>query len=338
MSDRLASFYQRIDPHHLAPLWRVMAKLVPATPPAGCVPVHWRYAQVRELLMESGQLISAEEAERRVLVLENPAWRGQSQITNSLYGGIQLILPGETAPIHRHSATAIRLILEGDGGYTTVNGEPTSMQRGDFIITPSFTYHSHHNPGHKPMVWLDGLDVPMVQFLNTGFSDRWTGQEIAQTEDVSLARFASGLLPLGYEAKPAANPVFRYPYATTRAALARVASTGELHPVHGVKMQYANPTTGGPATPTMSAFLQWLPQKFAGQGYRSTDATVYCVVEGEGRSEVGDTHFDWGPNDVFVVPSWTRVRHTSVNNSVLFSMSDRAAQHALGLWREQEEA
>ena len=339
MSTPLEAFYAKIDPHNLAPLWRVMATLVPPAPQAKCQPAHWPYAMARDLLIESGELISAELAERRVLVLENPALRGMSQATNSLYAGLQLILPGETAPAHRHSATAIRLILEGEGGFTSVDGESTPMSRGDFIITPSWTYHSHENPGSAPMIWLDGLDVPIVQFLDAGFSQRLddsTG-EPKRVEDESLARFASGLLPIGFTSSESKNPVFRYPYDRTKSALEKLSTTGEVHHAHGLKMQFSNPTTGRHATATMAAFVQWLPKGFSGTRYRSTDAAVYCVIEGHGRSRIGESDVAWSPNDVFVVPSWTPVSHLTDEDCVLFSMSDRATQSALGLWRESIE-
>ena len=122
--------------------------------------------------MEAGRLISAEEAERRVLVLENPALRGQSCITQSLYAGLQLILPGEVAPAHRHTQSALRLVLDGEGAYTAVDGERTTMRYGDFIITPSWTFHDHGNDGADPVVWLDGLDIPLVRFLDAGFAEK----------------------------------------------------------------------------------------------------------------------------------------------------------------------
>ena len=104
---------------------------------------------------EACGLISTEEAERRVLVFENPGLPGQSRITQSLFGGLQIILPGEIAPAHRHTASALRFILEGKDAYTAVGGERTMMEPGDFVITPSMTWHDHGNVGKEPMVWLD---------------------------------------------------------------------------------------------------------------------------------------------------------------------------------------
>ena len=129
------AFYARIEPQNMAPLWTRLKSLVPAAPTPIGVPHQWRYADVRPFVLESASHISAAEAERRVLILENPALRGSSQITSTLYAGIQLIMPGEVAPAHRHTQSALRLVLEGSGAYTAVDGEKTIMQSGDFVIT-----------------------------------------------------------------------------------------------------------------------------------------------------------------------------------------------------------
>ena len=142
-----------------------MSSLVPEKPASPCVPTIWRYAELRPWLLESGQLISAAEAVRRVLILENPGLPGSSAITQSLYAGLQLILPGEVAPSHRHTQSALRLIVEGSGAYTAVEGERVTMHPGDFIITPSWTWHDHGNAASGPVVWLDGLDIPIVRIL-----------------------------------------------------------------------------------------------------------------------------------------------------------------------------
>ena len=333
------AFYQRIDREHLSPLWEVLGDLVPQTPRTPCVPALWRYAVVRRYLLEAGALITAKEAERRVLVLENPGLRGASSITHTLYAGLQLILPGEVAPSHRHSQSALRFVLEGDGAYTAVDGERTTMHPGDFIITPSWTFHDHGNPGDVPVIWLDGLDIPIVAFVDAGFAERYPDevQPVVKAEGDALARYGANLLPVDHVPSSKTTPIFSYPYARTREALLQMRRNDRWHPCHGVKMQYINPSTGGPAMPTIGAFIQLLPQGFDGRRYRSTDGTVYCVVEGHGRTRIGDSVFDWQPKDVFVVPSWSPVSHETYADSVLFSFSDRPMQQALGLWRESVE-
>ena len=330
--------YRRMDKHDLAPLWEVLHNLIPNEPATPCKPALWKYRDARPYLMEAGKLITAREAIRRVLILENPGMRGESCITQSLYAGLQLILPGEIAPSHRHSQSALRFIVEGSGAYTAVDGERTTMHPGDFIITPSWTWHDHGNPGKEPVVWLDGLDIRIVQAFGAQFHEPFPQevQPVARSEGASAARFGANLLPVGAAAPfGKTSPIFNYPYARSREALAKLAQDQAPDACHGWKMQFINPLTGGHAMPTIGAFLQLLPRGFGGQAHRSTDGTVYSVVEGTGAARIGDERFDFEPRDTFVVPSWYPVAFEARDETVLFSFSDRPGQEAMGLWREK---
>ncbi len=335
------NYYAEIGRHNLAPLWEVLRGLIVKEPRSPALPALWRYADVRPYLMEAGRLITAKEAERRVLVLENPGLRGQSRITNALYAGLQLILPGEVAPAHRHSQSALRFVIEGSGAYTAVDGEKTIMQPGDFVITPSWTWHDHGNDSDRPMVWMDGLDIPIVSLLDATFAEGYPDDRhpLTRPPGDSLARYGSGLLPVGYERRVPTSPVFNYPYARTRDSLETMRRSEEWDACHGLKLRYVNPVDGGWAMPTIGTCMQALPKGFAGRPYRSTDGTVFSVVEGRGRTHVtkGDGSvetFAWGPQDVFVVPSWLWHRHEAEEDAVVFSFSDRPVQEKLGLWRE----
>jgi len=336
--DDRQGFYGRISGSNLTPLWEVLHGLITPEPKSGCVPAVWHYDEIRPFIMESGALITAREAERRVLILENPGLRGQSRITTSLYAGLQLILPGEIAPSHRHTQSALRFIVEGDGAYTAVDGEKTFMHPGDFVITPSWTWHDHGNESDRPMVWLDGLDIALIQLLDASFAERYGEEAQPLTRPVgdSEARFGANMLPVDWRSGVPTSPVFNYPYARTREALERMCRRNEWDPCHGLKMRYVNPATGDYAMPTMATFMQLLPKGFETAPYRSSDAMVYCVVEGRGETRVGEETFTWGPRDIFVVPSWRRHRHAvdEGSDAVLFSYSDRAVQEKLGLWRE----
>ena len=331
------AFYDRISRQNLTPLWVSLANLVTPEPVSPCQPAVWRFADLRAAMMEAGGLITAKEAERRVLVLENPGLRGQSKITTDLYAGLQMVLPGEIAPAHRHAQSALRFVLEGHGAHTAVNGERTAMHEGDFVITPPMAWHDHSNDGEEPVFWLDGLDIPIVQFLDASFAEHHDDDEqpISRPEGDSEARFGSNLLPLDYKATGGASPVFNYPYNRTREALERLRRAEAWDPCHGIKMRYVNPLTGGYTMTTIGAFIQLLPRGFSTAPYRSTDATVFVAMEGGGRTRIGrDFVVDWGPRDVFVVPSWKSVVHDSAEDSVLFSFSDRPVQEALHLFRE----
>ena len=336
LSDREA-FYDRIDPQHMAPLWTRLKALVPKEPTPIGVPHQWRYADIRPYVMESAGLISAAEAERRVLILENPALRGTSQITSALYAGLQLIMPGEVAPAHRHTQSALRFVLEGRGAYTTVDGEKTLMQPGDFIITPSWTWHHHGNETDAPMVWLDGLDIPLVGVFNSTFREdhRQQEAEVFRPTGDALARYGIGLLPVGYRSASLNSPVFNYPYDRTREALRALTKAGPPDAHTGHLMRYVNPVDGGWAMPTMAAMVRLLPAGFATLPYRSSDSMIFVAVEGRCTVQVDAQRFDLAPRDVAVVPGWMRYTLEAETDSVLFSFSDRVVHEKLGFFREE---
>lgn len=299
-------FYKRLKTKSAAPLWEQLADLVLGQPRPGCVPALWRYEDLRPYLMESGKLITADEAERRVLMIENPGL-SVPQITQSLYAGLQLVLPGEVTATHRHAAAALRFVIEGEGAYTSVDGVKITMHPGDFILTPSWTWHDHGNLTGTPVVWLDGLDIPIVNTFDSSFAEHYPGGTKAVLKEVSE------------------SPV-SFPYASTRASLKHV----PLDPRHGRRIHY-----GGESTmPTIDAWLRLLPAGFKSKPYRSTDATIFCVAEGHGQSVIADQTFEWSPHDIFMVPSWSPVVHEAAEESVLFSFSDRPVQKAINLWRE----
>ncbi len=331
-------FYDRLGKKAAAPLWEVLADIVTVKPKPVGVPALWRFDEMRPLLMEAGSLITAHEAERRVLILENPAMPGKSQITGTLYAGLQLVLPGEVAPSHRHTPSALRFVLESEGGYTAVDGERIVMRPGDFIVTPAWTYHDHGNDSNAPIIWLDVLDLPLINQLAVGFAEHHPQetQPVTLPEGDSLARFGSGLFPVDYKPAHGTTPVRCFPWDRSRKALLDTARSTPVNRCHGVKMRYENPATGGFPMATIGTFLQMLPANFSGAPYRSTDATVFCVKEGRGKSKIGNDVFSWGPRDIFVVPSWTPVQHEASEQSILFSASDRPVQQALRLWREEE--
>ena len=348
-----AAFGERIAPASLVTLWDHLKEIVPPQPRVSSVPNLWRYEELRRLIMEAGAIVSAEEADRRVLVLENPGLKGRKSITETLFAGFQLVLPGEIAPAHRHTASAIRFILEGHGGYTSVEGEKCFMEPGDFIITPGWTWHDHGNETDAPVIWLDGLDLALMQSLGPHFSEGYGEKRFPEGPPPgdSEARWGKMLRPVNAERGAGLNsPVMRYPYAETREALEQLSKSGDWDPYMGLKMEYTDPTTGGPAMPTMSTFIQLMPAGFKTERYRTTEAAVYTAIEGSGKVTVWQTTgtgmgtgageamtMEWGPRDIFVIPCW----HPHLfevddgADAVLFSFSDKVVQQKLGIWKDQ---
>jgi gentisate 1,2-dioxygenase len=314
---------ERLGAAALSPLWDFFKDWFAPEPSAAALPHLWRFDELRPLILESAARVSTADAERRVLVLENPGLKGRHLATDSLYAGVQLIMPGEFARAHRHTAAALRFIIEGRGAYTAVNGERAYMEPGDFIVTRPWAWHEHRNEGDAPALWLDVLDVALIRFLSSGFSEPYSAPEFPRS-----ARAAAG-----------APPGFSYPYARAREALERSKLHGDLDACHGIKMPYLDPTTHGPALPTIATFLQLLPRGFSSAEHTTTAGSIFVVVEGRGRAAIGRgeqlRELRYAPRDLFVVPSWRPLVLHADEESVLFGASDEAAQRSLGIWRER---
>lgn len=336
----LQSLYEQMAPDALTPLWEVLHALVLSEPSSPAVPYKWSYSVARDYLMRAGDLISAEQAERRVLILENPGMPGQSSITPSLYAGLQLILPGEIAPCHRHSQCALRFVLEGNGAYTTVDGEKAVMRPFDLVLTPGMQWHDHGNPTDRPMIWLDGLDIPTVRLFDASFSERLADKVHPETAPAgdTLARYGGNLRPMRgstADRRPAHQPLFHYPYIEWRPALDAMAASAEIDPHLGHALEFLNPANGGSVMPTIAAHVRLLPAGFETRPRRTTDGTVFVVVEGGGTAIIEGQEIALHPRDIFTVPSWHALRLQAASTLVLFAYSDKAAQEKLNLYKEQ---
>lgn len=330
-------FYDSLAPHSVAPLWEHIQEMMSVAPVTEAKPHLWRFQEIRPRLLEAGHMIPPEDAERRTLMLENPSLNGRHRVTEALYAGLQLIMPGEIAVAHRHSPSAMRMVIESEDAYSAINGERCPMAPGDLVLNQSWHWHGHIHEGTAPHISMTCLDMPLVKFLGPLFAESYPEAEHPETHPAgdSIARHGANMRMMG--ATPPAtehSPVFHYPFDKTRETLLRIAAGGESDPYHGVKMEYLNPVTAGSVLPTMSAFMQYLPGGFATRPYQSTAAWVYQAVEGSGRTIVGDTVLDWGPKDIFVVPSWYPHHHEAAEDSFLYSYSDKIVHEKLGLFRE----
>jgi gentisate 1,2-dioxygenase len=336
----LQDLYGRMAPDNLTPLWEVLSALVLPEPKSPAVVHTWSYATMRDYLMRAGDLISAEQAERRVLILENPGLAGQSAIVPSLYAGLQLILPGEIAPCHRHTQCALRFVMEGGGAYTTVDGEKAVMNPFDLVLTPGMQWHDHGNPTDKPMIWLDGLDIPTVRLFDASFAERLEDKVHPETAPAgdTLSRYGANLRPLRGSAadrRPAHQPLFHYPFAQWRKSLTDLAASATIDPHLGHALEFINPANGGSVMPTISAHVRLIPAGFETKARRSTDGTVFVVVEGEGTALVNGVEHTLSDRDVISVPSWNEVQFSANKDLMLFAFSDKATQEKLNLYREQ---
>ena len=324
---------QDVRSRNAVPLWELNAQRGRAT----VQPFLWRYGDYRDLLYRAADLVPMELAERRVFVFSNPGIDGHAA-TSTLFANLQIIKPGEIAPSHRHSPSALRLVIEGRGAYTAVDGEKSYMDPGDFVTTPSWTWHDHGNEGDAPMVWLDGLDVPFVQTVDANFYEQYPDatHPLTRPDDLSLRLYGAANLTPTWEKRDAPNsPVLNYKFTHTYAALAELAAQTDGSPFDGVSVEYTNPLNGGPAMATIACFATLLRPGRRTEAHRHTGGTVYHVIRGRGSSVIGGIRFDWGPKDTFVVPSWHFHEHAADEEAVLFSYSDSPVLQALNLYREE---
>jgi gentisate 1,2-dioxygenase len=339
-ASQLKALYAEMQPRSLYPLWEVLSALVTPQPRSPAQVHLWRYADARDYLMRAGDLISAAQAERRVLIMENPGLPGSSSITSSLYAGLQLILPGEIAPCHRHAQCALRFVMEGEGAFTAVDGEKAIMRPFDLVLTPGWQWHDHGNTSARPMIWLDGLDVPTVLHFDASFAEHLP--ESAHPETVppgdTALRYGRNMRPIqgtAMDRRPRNQPLFHYPYAEWRESLENLAGTSDPDPHFGYALEFTNPADGGAVMPTISAHVRMLPAGFTSRPRASTDGTVFVIVEGHGTARVDGKEIRLQALDTLVVPSWRELLLAAKSDLVMFGYSDRTAQEKLGLFRER---
>ena len=335
-------FYRDLPGYQLGALWNVLSDALTPEPRSRSVPYHWKWADVRPRVLLAGELVTAAEAERRVLYFLNPGLPPeQLKTVGPLYAGVQLILPGEIARTHHHTPAAIRFIIEGQAAYTTVSGERTIMDKGDFVTTPNWSWHDHGNESDQPMLWLDGLDLPFVTDLDAIFFELFYEkaerevQPVVRPNEDSMHRWAKNMRPTYDQPDGRFSPILNYRWEASRSAL-HALRNDEGSPFDGIILEYINPMTGGPSLPTMGAYLQLLREGEHTLAHRHTSSTVYHVAEGSGYSIVAGQRFDWTVGDTFVVPSWATHEHAAEDGeAVLFSFTDRPILQAFDLLREQ---
>jgi gentisate 1,2-dioxygenase len=336
----LQTFLNALEPLSLAPLWTRYQQLLTTTPQGKARPYLWRYADLRPHLLRAGELVSTREAERRVLMLLNPGLEGKAAATSTLFAGMQLILPGEIAPAHRHSPSAIRIIVEGRGAYTAVDGERCFMEPGDLILTPAWSWHDHGNDTDEPVIWLDGLDLPLVGALDAIFAEHAATERygITKPDDVCTDLYHQpGLRPANVPQSSPYSPLLNYKWTRTAAALAALPNS-VVTPYDDLLLDYVNPHTGGPVLPTMACTAQLLRPGVHTQAHRQASSSVYLVIQGQGWSVIDGKRYAWEQGDVFAVPSWACHEHVNASDTqaaALFAFTDRPVLQALGLYREE---
>lgn len=339
---QLDAYYEELAEYDAGALWTVANDIEPWEPKAHSIPMIWRYRQLRPLVLRSLELVRPEEAGRRVVMLVNPKRHDVSAAVGLLYTGLQVMNPGEAASAHRHMASALRFIIEGDGAYTIVEGERVTLERNDFVITPNGTWHEHGNDsGSGPCIWQDGLDIPLINTLEANFYEVHPDlhQRVGRPLNASCKTYGhAGVRPLEPDWRKAYSPLLKYSWSHTYEALCQYAQASEGSPFDGLMLEYVNPITGGPVMPTMGAHMQMLRAGQATRAHRHTGNVIYHVAKGRGYSIIAGQRFDWEEHDIFCVPSWAWHEHVNLSrddDACLFSFNDFPVMKSLSIYREE---
>jgi gentisate 1,2-dioxygenase len=322
--------------HGLKPLWKIAKQLMPEVPLSTTEAWLWKWDDILPLAKRAGELITIERGgDRRVLALANPGLKGLPFTSTTLWGALQYLGPRESAPAHRHTPSAIRFVLSGSGVYTTVNGDACDMEPGDLILTPNWNWHDHNNQSDEPMVWFDGLDLPLLTTLESIFFENHRDhlQPVEGHNQSELGFTGVGLREMGVNAPITHSPLLRYRWGETERALEA------LHRKRGGPMsslEFVNPLTGSPVVRTFACELHRIYPGERTSTRHKTGSSVYVVFQGAGCSVINGVRFEWGPGDIFVTPSWASVDHKASERADLFAISDRPVLQALHLYREEE--
>ena len=337
VADLPAEYYNGLVSRNLLPLWPALRSVLPYGKPSRRTrPTLWKYADVRPNLLRAGELAPIEKAERRVLVLCNPGLGLENmQATPSIYIGMQLILPGETAPTHRHTPMAVRFVVEGKGGYTLVQGEKLPMDRGDLILTPPKLWHEHGHEGTGPVIWLDALDLPLVYYLEASYAIEGAPQPIDDPNNGSTMRFRQGgVVPYeSLDRTRAEYPLLRFPWRDVRQTLSELASiTPQDRSVH---LAYVNPETGRECMNTLGfSALMLRPGEVLRLPKRSA-SSVFHAVEGQGTATVDGIDMAFVECDTFAAPTHAEIRianGSSKSPACVFIVDDAPLQRRLGFY------
>ncbi|HXF75843.1 MAG TPA: cupin domain-containing protein [Methylomirabilota bacterium] len=317
--------------------WRLGMEELPPQPMTSVEPCLWKWADVYRSLRRAGELINLENSERRVVRLVNPGLDPRHAFaSHTLQISFQYVKPGENARAHRHTPAALRFVVQGRGAYTTVNGQQCMMEPGDLILTPKLAWHDHSNDSDEPIVWLDGLDFPLITALHQVMQERYLErrQPIEKSSEEILNQLGAAR-----RHGMALGDFFHYKWRDTEPVLRALAKTASARDrFDGYLLEYRNPVTGGPTMTTIQCALKLLPPGDRTDSHRHTSTTIYHVFRGSGATQIGKRVFEWEQGDSFVVPLWHDHRHwnrSAAEEAMLFSMSDAPALKALDLYREE---
>lgn len=333
----LKQFNAELKAKNLAGYWEISESETFREPHASFAPCLWRWQDVHDAVAEAGNIIGLEQVPRRVIRLCSP---DKGTTAQTFQFNIQLLQPGEHAVAHRHTQAGVRFVIRGKNTHCVVEGEALTMEEGDFLTNPNWTWHEHMNHSDQPVAWIDALDSPLVRFLEIGFHEPHKDgrQIVSKPAGAALAQFGamrpSWVEPIGNQ-----PPAFRYSWQDTERVLETVAENpGD--PYDGIVLEYSNPLTGGPTLPTFSCGIQMLRPGEKTRSHRHTSSAIYHVFRGSGATVIDDVRYDWQAGDTLSLPQWRFHRHENSADqpAILFVMNNKPLLGALGYFREEPAA
>jgi gentisate 1,2-dioxygenase len=333
------AFHQRMHANNMYGLWELASQMTPAPQPK-MIAHMWPWSTLEPIITESTSAVPVGD-ERRALQLFNPGLAGRWATTNNLIAAVQVLLPGEVARAHRHTPTAIRFIIEGHGAYTAVDGERVYMDPGDLILTPSWSWHDHGNETKDRIVWMDGLDIPLIASVEAMFFQFYKDTQVPASRPANTSKSLYGLgqlNPTWVKETSKTSPLLLYSWEQTWATLDALRGN-QGSPFDGIALEYRHPQTGGSVMPTMACRTQLLRPNEHTKAHRHTGSAVYHVVKGAGATIIDGKQFNWRKGDIIALPPWAVHEHannSAKDDAVLFSIQDAPVLQALGLFYEEE--
>jgi len=338
----VTQLYDDMHTNALTPLWRIEESLMALEPRPKALPWLWKWEMLHEIAERSGRLVPIDRGgDRRAIALSNPGLNGQPYAVPSLWAAVQWLNGHEVAPAHRHTSQAIRFIINGSGSWSTVEGDRVYLERGDFVLTPPWLWHDHGSKADEPAIWMDGLDIPLNNYLDASFFEPYPQREQEVTEIINgtVLKYGVGQLQPAWEKRSTSYPpMHTYKWADTERALNNLAQVASS-PFDDVVMEYVNPHTGGPVMQSFTCWIQMLRPGIQTQAHQHTGSFVYHAFEGNGETIINGVRFEWKQGDFFVVPSWAVHEHHNLSQdkrAILFSMHDTPLLTALHKYRHQE--
>ncbi len=310
------TFEKNLLENNMKPLWANFKNIVTVEPETKYIPNLWSFAKCYPILIHSTKQISIKDAERRVLILENPGSNGDFSANHAIYSGLQIVLPGEIAPAHRHSQSALRIVLQADDAITKVDGIEINMRRGDVILTPAWTVHSHENRGSIPAIWIDILDIPTVNFLGCSFLENGDINNQLYSAKYSLDKL-------------------HFKYQNWREKIFLMYNSIDNNVKNDIQLCYGIHTGEFPSLPSLSSSLNLISGKNKLPWQRTTESLLYVILEGNGVSYVGNEKFNWQAGDILVIPPWYPFKHELNGNAVMILISNKPILEKLFLLRTQ---